>query len=730
MVDDGVKEILGKYSKRLSEQAGDIEQQAQDAQSGEVYTREYRIFREEALTKALDFYERGCRFASSLFKASPPPKERERLQDAIDAAKLNITPEGAYAFAILLTAACIGFGIFIILFTYLLEVTGLVSTQILFGTLFIILGVVILKPAGKYPVYLADRWRLQASNQMVLCILYIVIYMRHTSNLEHAIRFAGRHVGWPLSYELRKILWDVETRRYSTVKEALDIWLDGWKKYNLEFVESFHLIESSLYETSEERRVELLEKSLEIILEGTYERMLHYAQDIKSPITTMYMLGVILPILGLIILPLLGSFMGVKWYHLAFVYDLALPVIVYFIGHSILSKRPVGYAQSTIMEESEQYRPYRMLQLGSGKLVDPKPIAIMIAVAFAFVAFIPFFLHFVDPSFDLNLGTLGNLLDYKSVEAEDGSMMTVGPFGMGIALLSLLIPLGLAIALSFYYSVRSKRLMDVRDRTKTLESEFRAALFQLGNRIGGGIPTEAAFGSVAETLKGTPTGSFLQLVDYNIRQLGMSIKEAVFDEKVGALMSYPSSLIESSMRVLIESSTKGPQVVSKALISISVYLDRINKVSERLKDLLSEIVSSMKAQIAFLTPMIGGIVVGIGAMITAIITKLSSELGSLTGGEAASQFGNMGQLIDLFPLHKMISPFFFQVVVGLYVVEIAFVLTIISNGIENGIDRLSEQNSISRNLKKSTIFYVVVSAISIVVFSFLAAMIATKTGGA
>lgn len=730
MVQDGVKDILNKYSKRLAQQTGDIDVQSKDFQPGESYTREYKIFREEALVRALGFYERGCTFASSIFKATPPPEDRKRLQEAIDTAKINVTPEGAYAFSLLLTAVCIAFGLFIIMFTYLLSVTGLVETQVVFGAMFIILGVILLKPASKYPIYLADRWRLQASNQMVLCILYIVIYMRHTSNLEHAIRFSSSHIGWPLSHELRKVLWDVETRRYSTIKEALDVWLDGWKKYNLEFVESFHLIESSLYETSEERRLELLEKSLEIILEGTYEKMLHYAQDIKTPITTMYMLGVILPILGLIILPLLGSFMGVKWYHLAFVYDLALPVIVYFIGYNTLSKRPVGYSESSMLEEGEQYKPYRMLQLKSGQLIDPKPVAIMIALAFVLVVSIPFILHLVDSSFDVDLGQVGLLMDYKTVETADGETLTVGPFGMGIALVSLLIPLGLAIALSFYYSVRSKKLMDVRDRTKMLESEFRAALFQLGNRIGGGIPTEAAFSSVADTLKGTPTGSFLQLVDHNIRQLGMSIKDAVFDQKVGALISYPSSLIESSMRVLIESSTKGPKVVSKALISISIYLDRINKVSERLKDLLSEIVSSMKAQISFLTPMIGGIVVGIGVMITSIITRLSTELGSLTGGEAASQFGNMGQLVDLFPLHKMISPFFFQVVVGLYVVEIGFVLTIISNGIENGIDKLSEENSLSRNLKKSTIFYVVVSAISIIIFSFLAAMIATKTGGA
>ena len=63
-------------------------------------------------------------------------------------------------------------------------------------------------------------------------------------------------------------------------------------------------------------------------------------------------------------------------------------------------------------------------------------------------------------------------------------------------------------------------------------------------------------------------------------------------------------------------------------------------------------------------------------------------------------------------------------VVGLYVVEIAYVLTVISNGIENGIDKLNEENSVGKNLYRGTLFYVIVSAIAIVAFSFLASMIA------
>ena len=54
----------------------------------------------------------------------------------------------------------------------------------------------------------------------------------------------------------------MQTEKYENVKDSLEDYLDTWKDYNMEFVESMHLIESSLYEGEESRRIELLEKSL------------------------------------------------------------------------------------------------------------------------------------------------------------------------------------------------------------------------------------------------------------------------------------------------------------------------------------------------------------------------------------------------------------------------------------------------------------------------------------
>lgn len=728
-VNDRMKQVMGAYGAKMGEK---FKPGMMDLPGpNNVFSRDYITFRDETLRESTSFYERACAFAEGIAKVDPKPEDAAKLQVAIERVHLNITPTGAYSLGTIAMFAMIIFGVVVGAVSYFLKVAGIIEgTQIMLALIFIIGGIIALKPISNYPLHLATKWRLQASNQMVLCILYIVMYMRHTSNLEHALKFAGEHIGNPLALDLRKIVWDVETQKYPTIKEAIDRYLEQWKDYNMEFIESFHLIESSLYEGGDQRRVELLEKALEVMLEGTYNNMLHYAQETKSPITTLHMLGVILPVLGLIILPLVGSFLGVKWYQLALVYNIGLPLGVYFMGYKIMAKRPIGYAQTNIYEDNPKYRSMRMASFG-GQEMEPKKAAMIIGTMIVLIGLLPIILHLVMPGFDVPIiitdpdKPFGMLLDYRDVDG-----VIVGPLGIGAALLSLVLTLGVAIGLGFYYKARSSKLMGIRNETKKLEAEFQGALFQLGNRLGSGIPTEMAFSSVADTLHGTPTGTFFTIVDSNIRQGGLSVRDAIFDPKMGAINSYPSSLIDSSMRVLVETSEKGSAVSSKAMLNISTYLDRINKVNERLKDLLAETVSSMSAQVSFLSPIISGIVVGIGTMITTIIGTLGSvvpaEEGGDTTGIGSSASGLFGGGDGLFNLKDMMPPYYFQIVVGLYLIQVVYILTVLGNGIENGVDNLNEEHLLGRNLYKSALFYIIVAAATMLVFNGLAAMVSSN----
>jgi Flp pilus assembly protein TadB len=719
---DIMKKLLNKYKSKLDSKLTGAKKEkfsAAKASSAPVRSREYEEFRKEYLPKHMGWYEKACNGVEKALKIKPSPKYEKQYLEDIRITHLKVTPTGIYSFAMTVP----------LLIGLLLCLLSLVAGSLFFSLFFLIFGLAGMMGFLKYPSFLSNGWRMKASNQMVLCIFYVVTYMRHTSNLEQALRFASDHIEPPLALDLRRVIWNIETEKYESVKESLDIYLDGWKEYNMEFVEAFHLIEGSLVESSEQRRVELLDKSLDVILQETYEKMLHFAHNLKSPMTMLHMLGIVLPILGLVILPLVVSFMeGVSWIHISMLYNVILPVSVFFLGKTIISKRPTGYGE-TDMSNNPIVQKYKFVHFNMGKkeyLLSPKMISGFFIVLFIIIGLIPLIIHAISPTFDASVMIANNevsFLGYRaSVKSEDTML---GPFGLGASVFSLAFPLAIGIGLGLYHRLKSKHIIKIRNQAKKLENEFASALFQLATRLGDGLPAEIAFSKVSETIGETSvSGLFFRAVSKNIMRLGMSVDDAIFHQKYGALVQYPSSLIESSMKVLVESAKKGPVIAAQSLMNVSRYIKEMHAVNERLKDLMADTIASMKSQIAFLTPAISGIVVGITAMITTIMGKLGVQITKLKTQTAVSATGSAG-LAMMFG--DGLPTYFFQFVVGLYVVQLVFLLSMLVNNIENGADKVGEHDILGKNLLKSTVLYCVLAMIMIVMFDIIAGSILSKT---
>ncbi|RME77371.1 hypothetical protein D6774_04820, partial [Candidatus Woesearchaeota archaeon] len=338
-----------EIDKLLAKYKGQLEVELQPNRTQEevkvIRTKEYQEFKAQYLPPQLGWYEKACKIAESLVKLAPSPKKKEQLEEAIRIAHLNITPEGVMSLSVLFPLLLSFIGVFI----------SFAVGSLFFVIVSIITGFILYFPLFRVPIMVANAHRLKASGQMVLAIFYLVTYMRQNSNLELAIGFAADHLGGPLALDFRRVLWDVETQKYENIKESLDAYLETWKKWNMEFIEAVHLIEGSLFEGAEDRRLGMLDKALTVILEETYEKMLHYAHNLKSPITMLHMLGIILPILTLVILPLVVSFMeGIQWYHLAALYNFFLPFSVFYLGRSILASRPTGYGDTDVSESNPE----------------------------------------------------------------------------------------------------------------------------------------------------------------------------------------------------------------------------------------------------------------------------------------------------------------------------------------------------------------------------------------
>ncbi|MBX4211929.1 hypothetical protein KW787_00535 [Candidatus Pacearchaeota archaeon] len=706
------KEILDKYSRKLESQI------SQEPESGD-----YLQFKQDMLPE-ISRYEKWAQSLGNLIRLRVADKDRIRVQKQLDAAHVTVDASQA------LTLATISM-LLIFLATVLAAVSIFLingSVQILFVFLGLITSMFVFYYTFSMPQRLANAWRLKASSEMVPAILYIVVYMKHTSNLERAVEFAAQHLEGPLALDFKKVFYDVEIGKFSSIKLSLDSYLESWQEYAPEFVESFHLIESSLFEPSETRRVQILEKSLQIILDGVYEKMLKYSREIRSPLTNIYMLGIILPTLGLALLPLASTLLGgvVHWQHVFIIFNVIIPFFVFYLVSEVLLKRPGGYGESSILELNPDYPKY--------KSKAPFAKAALIAIPLFLIGISPFIFQIsaitstLGIKNDYTLGELGipffqamKLFDFKQVGDN-----TVGPFSPLGVILSFFIPLSIGFFFSSAYKAKTKDLIKARENTKTLEQEFTNSLFQLGNRLGDGIPAEIAFSKVAESTQGQATHSFFLLTSQNIQQGGMSLEESIFDKKRGSITYYPSSLIATSMRILVESVRKGLQVAARSLMSISDYVKNIDKINQRLKDLLAEVVSDMKSNMTFLAPLLAGIVVGLSVMITTILNQLGTIQGAVAG---ASGLGGFGNLLDLFKVSEMIPPYFLQGIIGLYIVEIVFILTAALVTVDAGKDTLKEKYEISRNLKTGISLYIITALLATLALTTLATIVLPSLTG-
>jgi len=683
-------------------------------------------------------YERWCHSLGNIIRLKVSEKDEDKVKRSIEIAHLDIEPWQALTLSIMVFLSVFVLGLLISVSVGLLMesdgslLDGFVENfPFLFFFLSIVLSMFLFYFVQGYPQRLANKWRLKVSSQMVPAILYIVVYMRHTPNLEKAVAFASQHLQYPLSLDFKKVFYNVEVGKFSTIKESLDNYLETWRDYSTEFIEAFHLIESSLFEPDNTRRIATLEKSLQVVLDGVYDKMLKFTHNVRSPLTNVYMLGVVLPTLGLALLPLASAMIGeyLKWIHVIILFNMIIPFFVFYLTDKIMILRPGGYGETELLEKNPLYSRYTSSA--------PYFKAFFICLPFFILGFLPLIFQYTpipgwigmqqDYSFaELGLGFFEDAMIFDFEETViNGKSVIVGPFGFGALFLSMLIPIGLALFFSIAYKSKTKGLIVEREKTRQLEKEFNSSLFQLGNRIGNGMPPELAFGKVAESSKGLRTEDFFRRVNYNIRQMGMSVEKAIFNPARGAIIYYPSDLIATSMRVLIESSKKGLKTAALSLMSISEYVKNIQKITDRLRDMLAEIISDMRSNMTFLAPLLSGVVVGLALMITAILDKL--DLAS-TGGDVAG-LGAFGAMTELFDKAIMIPPYYLQLAIGIYLIQMIFILTGTLVSINSGEDKLEKTNKTGKNLKAGILLYFITALIASVALFILATIVLGDLGG-
>ena len=161
-------EILRKYSTKIESQISEKKD----------YSKEYEAFKSEKI-HFLSRYERWAQSLGNFVSLKISEKDKIKVEKNLKDAHVKVSPSQALALAI--TAMVMIFMLILLISVLILLVTDS------FPAVLFLLGALTSIFAYYYtytmPARLANSWRLKASSQMVPAILYIVVYMKHNSNL-------------------------------------------------------------------------------------------------------------------------------------------------------------------------------------------------------------------------------------------------------------------------------------------------------------------------------------------------------------------------------------------------------------------------------------------------------------------------------------------------------------------------------------------------------------------
>ena len=547
---------------------------------------------------------------------------------------------------------------FLILFIFIGIIPSIIISPLYF-LLFISLGLLSYILIDYYYIILYNNLNTKKKSQLISLLLLLAIKLRQNPNVEQAMLFAAKNINLPLKIDLLKLLRDIYNRKYVSASEALIEYSRSWEKNAKFFYTGVMLILSALYDPDKDRRNFQIDKSMEEALEELVNELYEFSREIRSAINLTSTLGITLPVMLLTIFPLASIFLGNMFSPpvLFILFDILIPLIAFYSTNYAISSKIIN-----VFSNDDIYLFYYLRK----KDLTNKLISVASGISVSILLF--FIIFFVIYQYLYKFDISGILLSEFLV------------FIMGLSI----------SVIAFIYYSHYKDLYKNLERIGTDSPSF---LLSLSSALNEGYPLEKAMIYIYSKYKGSPIGDFISKIYQNLRA-GLSFYDSIFDIEYGALSKIPSSQLRAAMELLYEASSQSPTEASIITGIIAKYFLLISKVKERIKDLVAEDLSQLKSLLRILGPVILGIISAVSVMVIEILYKLSfqfNQLSNLTSSSSnVSQYVNSlpNIIFNIFNLNSLISPDSMIIIIGIFNLAIAFVITYAINSIENSGDKL------------------------------------------
>lgn len=640
----------------------------------------------------VNWYSTACKFTTQYFnwvvgdiekfkKKSKDSLSQEFL-DSLNFCGFEIEPYEPQILAI--SGALISFILLLIVdvFLFSFSVFGSMTIAVITITT-VLIPVTVLFYLSEYPKTQAKFIKIRSLGDIPEILSYIVMSMKLVSNMELAISFAAENSSRPLASDMRKLIWDMHVRVYSSMDDALIAFANQWGRNSEYFKRALHLVKSSTNEPDEAQRVITLNKSLDIVLEGTRKMMEGFAARLKTPTYILYSIFILIPLALVALLPAL-TIVGVhiEPVILILIYDLILPIITFAYAQYILLQRPATFPPPRIPDEHP-----RLVNIRYRKNLV-MVVSLIVAVCISASGFMW-----------LSLGNPGGII---STGAMDGYISVFFPFIWGITAFITIYALGV------YTPYKN-----IRDEIKEIESQFADALFVLGRRITEGRSPEWAFMQTAQTMKGSLIGETFEDVARNLSILRTTLIGAIFDKEYGAFRNIYSERVHTTMHLFTKSVYKSHTAAGIAIVKLADHLKELQEVEENIKRSLYDVTSTMRSTAILFAPLIGGITLALSEVIQKILENIAHEASKLP-----DDIG-MGAIMEDVGsgMEQSISPDVFMFSIGFYMIILVVILVRFAGGIEYGEDKAQFMYDLGSLLPVSILVFTLSVVVSRILFA-------------
>ncbi len=569
--------------------------------------------------------------------------------------------------------------IFLFLFIFLAFLFGPINA--FFQYSFIYLGIISAVFFYIYPVKIYySQQMIDYSEEMLRSVMKLATLISINTSMEYAFTQTAQDLRGTLKLQFNDIITKIRHKKHSTLGEAMSEYILLWNETNPDFVKSLKLLQTAEISPEEEKK-QIIKEVVETIILSYHNSGKRFAESLASKSKSLVAVGVLLPIISLMILPLASIFMPgvVSTAFVAFLYNIVFPSVLLVMALDFSVERI--QVDTIHLDESPKYKPISW---------DVYLVTVVIALIMA----IPTFFHISG-------------IDLSTPETAAREYAVSSILMMGAA------PLGIVVAIWLFTKAYLKQYEEMWNDVNEVEQDFPYLLQIFSTYLNLNQSVESI---VPEVINDYETHGFK---DHSIVRIFKEIKmrlhtskqtiDQIFTKELPKIC--PSGKVSQSLKHIVSFTNVSQKSAAYASKMVREQTLSIYKLDDYIRSLLSETVGLISITVSFLAPLLSAVAVIMSLAIVMSLSFITDQLETIS-----SSMGAKVNNLELVDIQAIIPPTIIELIVSIYLIEMVIVLSLYLTNIKIGNDRYQFVKTLNSNIMLGFLIFATILIVGFIMF--------------